>query len=120
MPHSLRERIDAELGASDNIKVIGMFGGHCFMLNGNMLVCSMRDGSMLARIGISGMTEALKRPGVSIMDMNGRPMKDYVVVAPNALTGATALRTWIEAATAFVAPMPPKKAKARPKAKPKP
>ena len=107
MPAELKERIRAALADDPNVAEIRMFGGVCFMLNGNMLVCSMKDGSMLARVGGEQMPAALKKPGVARMVMSGRQMKDFVVVHGDELGGA-GLKRWIALATNYVGPMPAK------------
>lgn len=99
------------LNATAGTSEIKMFGGVCFMLNGNMLVCAMRDGSLLARIGATAIEAALQEPGVSQMNMNGRTMKDYIVVAPSALDDAS-LGHWLAAASTFVEHLPAKAARA--------
>jgi len=112
MAAELKERIRAALADDPNVAEVRMFGGVCFMLNGNMLVCSMKDGSMLARVGGEQMPAALKKPGVARMVMGGREMKDFVVVHGDELGGA-ALKRWIALATNYVGPMPAKEARAR-------
>lgn len=87
-----------------------MFGGTCFMLNGNMLVCAMRDDNLLARVGADLMEASLARAGAARMVMGGREMKDYVVVAAEALDD-DALAQWIADARRYVEPMPPKAGK---------
>ena len=108
----LAGRIRRILAEDPNIGEVRMFGGLCFMLNGNMLVCATRDGGLLARIGEHAMPDALKLPGASIMRMGGRDMKAYAHIASDGLDDA-ALRHWIAAATTFVGPLPPKARKDR-------
>ena len=100
-------RIRQALATLPDVTEVRMFGGVCFMLHGNMLVCSMKDGTMLARIGADRIEAATDRAGVSRMSMRGREMKDFVVVDAERLEG-DGLGTWIKAARAFVGPMPPK------------
>jgi hypothetical protein len=88
MTAELQERIRKSLEGDPNISEVRMFGGVCFMLNGNMLVCSMRDGSMLARLGGDQMPAALKKDGVAQMVMSGRQMKDFVVIHGDELSDA--------------------------------
>jgi TfoX N-terminal domain len=51
-----------------------MFGGRCFMLAGNMLVCPMKPGSLLVRVGPQFYEAALERPGAQPMTMGARTM----------------------------------------------
>lgn len=110
MDQELADRIRRILGDDPNIGERRMFGGLCFLLNGNMLVCASRDGGLLARVGEGAMREALSRPGVSAMRMAGRDAKAFVKVGSDVLDDA-ALRDWIARATTFVGPMPPKPGK---------
>lgn len=103
----LADRIRRILADDPNIGEVRMFGGLCFMLNGNMLVCTTRDSGLLARIGEQAMPEAVKQPGVTTMTMGGRDMKAYAHV-PGERLDDTALLRWIAVATSFVGPMPPK------------
>ena len=85
MTSDLADRIRGILSDDPNIAEIRMFGGICFTLNGNMLVGTMKDGTLLARIGESREPEALAKPGASRMNFTGREMKGYIVVAEDEL-----------------------------------
>ena len=47
-----------------------MFGGYCWMLNGNML-CGVEVGRFMFRVGKELEEEARKKPGASPMDIGG-------------------------------------------------
>jgi len=110
MTPSLVERIRAALKDTSAIAEIRMFGGTCFTLNGNMLVGTMKDGSLLARVGEAREAEALARPGAGRMVFTGRQMRGYVIVQ-SAVLDDDALLGWIALSKANVAPMPPKQKK---------
>jgi TfoX/Sxy family transcriptional regulator of competence genes len=83
-----------------------MFGGVCFMLNGNMVVGTLRN-ELLVRVGKDANDAALKRPHARQMEMS-RPAPGYVIVA-NAGTDRDAdLKQWVEMAVAYVETLPPK------------
>ncbi len=84
-----------------------MFGGLCFMLNGNMVCGIVRDELML-RLTAELADAALRRPHVRPMDFTGRPMPSMVYVTADGLKGR-ALRTWVEKAAAHARTLPPKK-----------
>jgi len=69
-PAEIVQALRTALAGSD-IREIKMFGGTCFMLNGNMLAGTFRNG-LLARVGTGAQAEALAQPGASIMEMRGR------------------------------------------------
>ena len=104
----LAERIRALLPPEENIREKRMFGGICFMLDGNMLVCPVKDGSMMVRTGKNGMAAALRRTGANVMDMSGRKVSGFVVVSGDALEDESVLGEWIDLARAFVRTLPPK------------
>lgn len=107
MNTELARRIRSILAANRGVDEKPMFGGICFMLNGNMAVAARRNASLLARVGGEEAERALAEPGVERMVMRGRPMKDYIVVAADRLDDA-ALRKWIGLAFAFVGALPAK------------
>ena len=85
-----------------------MFGGRCFMLAGNMLVCPMKDGSMLVRVGKDGMDESLSLPGAAPMSVGDRMMGGFVQVSGDVLEDDDTLLDWIGRARHFVDALPPK------------
>lgn len=85
-----------------------MFGGVAFMLDGNMLVCPTKEGALIVRVGQKGMAEALAKPGASVMDMAGRSMSGFVVLAGDAIEDDDALEPWLDLARSFVATLPAK------------
>ena len=76
MPHDpeLANRMRAALWRRTGITEKKMFGGYCWMLNGNML-CGVEIGRFMLRVGKVLEAEALARPGASPMDITGRPMR---------------------------------------------
>ena len=85
-----------------------MFGGMCFMLNGNMVVGSMKDGSMLMRVGPGHHEEAKRRPGVTPMIQGGREMVGFVLAADEGIDDDDAIKQSIDFAWSFVKTLPPK------------
>jgi hypothetical protein len=83
-----------------------MFGGYCWMLNGNML-CGVEVGRFMFRVGKDREAEALGRPGASPMDITGKPMPGFVWVDAAHAEG-DALRRWIDFAGVYVGSLPRK------------
>ncbi|NGP17934.1 TfoX/Sxy family protein [Devosia aurantiaca] len=104
----LADRVRDLLPRGKNIREQKMFGGRCFMLDGNMLVAPLKDGSLLVRTGKDGMASALRREGANIMDMSGRQMSGFVLVSGDAIEDESALGEWIDLARAFVRTLPAK------------
>lgn len=104
----LADRVRAALPGRLAVREQRMFGGRCFMLNGHMLVCPMKDGGLLVRVGPDGLDEALAQPGAGPMTMTGRTMKGFVIVSGDVLEEDEALEDWIGRARAFVGTLAPK------------
>jgi TfoX/Sxy family transcriptional regulator of competence genes len=86
-----------------------MFGGVCFMLDGNMVAGTLR-GELLVRVGKEGNDAALARPHTHQMEM-GRPAPGYVMVTAAGTSADGDLKAWLDKAVAHVATLPPKKKK---------
>lgn len=108
MPHDphLAELMRETLKDRPGISEKKMFGGFCWMLNGNMLA-GVEVGRFMLRVGKELEAEALQRPGTSPMDITGRPMRGLIWVDADAAIDA-GLDTWIEFASRFVGGLPPK------------
>lgn len=103
----LADRIRKGLGRKKNIEEKKMFGGLCFLLNGNMLVGVWKD-SMIVRLGEEQEEEALLEPHAKKMDITGKPMKGWIMVASEGVQDGEQLTGWIERATKFVRTLPKK------------
>src|SRR5262245_32490581 len=60
-----------------------MFGGICFLLNGNML-CGTGTGRFMFRVGKKAHAAAMKRRGTKPMVIQGRRMEGFIWVEPEA------------------------------------
>lgn len=71
-----------------------MFGGLCFMLNGNM--CGgVRNDDLIVRVKPEEYAASLKRRHTRKFDFTGRPMKGFVVVLPKGNRSDRSLKDWI-------------------------
>ena len=84
-----------------------MFGGICFLIQGNM-ACGIISYDVIVRIGPENYEAALKKPGAGIFDFTGRPMKGWVVVSAESHESDDHLLNWIQQAVAFTSSLPPK------------
>ena len=109
----LAERMRGALAGAGSIREVKMFGGLCFMLNGNMVAGTSKRGLMV-RVGKEQQSNALTRPGAKRMEMTGRPMEGYVFVDPPPPDDRS-LQEWIALAVAFVNTLPPKLSKSKPR-----
>jgi TfoX/Sxy family transcriptional regulator of competence genes len=111
MSQELQDGVRHILGDHPDIAEIRMFGGFCFTLKGNMLVGTMKNGDLLARVGDEQDAEALAKPGTGPMMFSGRAMKGFINVDAAAVEDDVALRDWISMASAYVGALPPKEKK---------
>lgn len=88
-----------------------MFGGICFLLNGNMLCGAGKNGYMI-RTDRAAAAKADALPGGRPVVMNGRAMAGFYWVDPEACDGK-ALGRWLALAAGYVGVLPPKAAKTR-------
>ncbi len=93
-----------------------MFGGICFMLDGNMVAGASKQG-LLVRVGKDGHQAAVARPHARPMEMGDRTMQGFIFVAPEGTASDKDLKAWVGHARAFVETLPPKAAKAKKPAK---
>jgi len=101
------DRLRTALADDPNIVEKRMFGGHAFMLNGNMLCGISSKGQFMARVGKDLEAEALTLPGANRIESNGKKIAGMLLVDDTAIDD-DALNQWIALCTRFVGPMPPK------------
>src|SRR5690606_13806007 len=90
----LADRVRAALGPRRGLDEKRMFGGLAFLLDGNMC-CGVSHAGLIVRVPRDGTSDALKRPHARPFDFTGKPMRGFVVVAPEGLRGP-ALRRWVD------------------------
>jgi hypothetical protein len=71
-----------------------MFGSLCFTVDGRICCAVNPRGGLLVRVGRDGMDRALTDANVYPMEMAGRRMSGFVLVAPEGFATAASLRKW--------------------------
>jgi TfoX/Sxy family transcriptional regulator of competence genes len=99
---ALAERIRQRLVRRKNIEERKMFGGICFLLNGNMLVGVWKE-FLIARLSPDQGDDAVREPHVRKMDITGKPMKGWIMVEPDGVEDDDQLKKWIQRAVKYVA-----------------
>ena len=84
-----------------------MFGGLCFMLNGNML-CGVHKGGGMARVGKEHEQAALELDGIAPLSFTGRPMGGMVDMSHSAIDDDAIRGAVLSLAKDFVSSLPPK------------
>jgi len=82
-----------------------MFGGLCYLLNGNM-VCGVYKDFLILRLGEKNADKALKLPFVKSFDITGRPMKGWIMVEQDGFKDDEELEAWLNQAKKFVHTLP--------------
>ncbi len=98
---TLAKRVRDVLARKRGIEEKKMFGGVCFVLNGNMLAGVWKD-YLIARLEPDQGDRALLEPHVRQMDITGKPMKGWIMVEPKGIDDDVQLKAWIQRATKFV------------------
>jgi TfoX/Sxy family transcriptional regulator of competence genes len=84
-----------------------MFGGLAFLVQGNM-ACGVRGDDLIVRLAAEAADAALAEPGVRPFDLTGRPMKGWLLVAPDGHAQDDDLRRWVDRGVAYASWLPPK------------
>jgi len=103
---SLDNRISEIASEWKDITRKKMFGGICYLLNGNMF-CGVYKDYLILRLGEEEAAAALQTPFVRPFDITGRPMKGWVMVEKSGFTGDK-LDKWLRKAKLFVETLPRK------------
>ena len=103
----LEQLVQDELGHPAGLTGKAMFGGWAFLLHGNLL-CGVRRGSLMLRVGPAREHWALALPGVVPVVMRGRPMRGYVRAGAEACASDGVRQALLEAALLFTRSIPKK------------
>jgi len=102
--HRVREQLADHIGVTEK----AMFGGLAFLVNGNMAVGLSGGGELMVRVGPDASDAALARPHTRLFDMTGRPMKGWILVAPDGVRTQRQLAVWVSRGVEFARTLPPK------------
>jgi TfoX/Sxy family transcriptional regulator of competence genes len=109
LPYNLEidSRVREIISNWENTNAKKMFGGVCYLLNGNM-VCGVYKEFLILRLGEEAGEKAMDNPSAKPFDITGRPMKGWVMVAQEGFKTANELEDWLNQAKKFVETLPPK------------
>lgn len=103
----LEELVHSAIGDQAGLTGKAMFGGWAFLLHGNLL-CGIRRGSLMLRVGRDNESWALRIPGVAPVEMRGRRMHGYIRAAPEAYSDDSLRQRLLDAVVAFTRSLPRK------------
>ena len=104
---TLLTRIRNVLGNLKGIQEKKMFGGICFLFNGNMAF-GIHEKNMMVRVGKEKYEEALKEKYAGEMNFTGRPMRGIVTVTSKGIQNDKDLKKWINKGIDFAGTLDPK------------
>lgn len=110
-PDPIIERARALVKRRKGIEEQRMFGGVCFMVEGNMAFgggSKNLQGRLMVRVGPDAYDGALKEKHASVMDFTGRVIRGFVVVDAKGLKTDAQLKKWIDRGIRFARSLPPK------------
>lgn len=104
----LVRRIERLLRRRRSVTQKEMFGGICFLVNGNMC-CGVERDKLVVRVGPEPYEQLLQRRHVKPMDFTGRPLRGFIYVMPEGLRGQEALKSWLEWGLRYAGSLPAKR-----------
>jgi hypothetical protein len=93
-------RVRAALVQERQVAERAMFGRRMFMVAGNLAVGVAGD-ELMVRVGRDEVRAAVADPHARPCVMSGRPMADWILVAPDGLRGDDRLDGWVAQGVAF-------------------
>jgi TfoX/Sxy family transcriptional regulator of competence genes len=105
----LAERIRTLLGGEAGVTEQKMFGGLAFLVRGNMAVAASGQGGALVRVDPAESNTLVATTSARLMEMRGRQMQGWLLVASEDLRADDELATWVERGTAYARSLPPKR-----------
>lgn len=103
----LAERVEKVISKDTECRTKKMFGGVCFLLNGNM-ACGILNNDLIVRVGPDNYEKELVHPDAGEFDITGRPMKGWVMVSFAKDKTDKELKSWVRKGAAFALSLPPK------------
>ncbi len=103
----LAGRIRPLVGKKKTVTEKKMFGGVGWLVNGNMAVGIWKE-SLVVRVGPDAYAACLEEPHVAEFDITGRPMRGWVLIAPDAFATKRDLQRWLDLGLSFAATLPAK------------
>jgi TfoX/Sxy family transcriptional regulator of competence genes len=104
----LAARVRGLLEARSDVEDKKMFGGIAFLIAGNM-ACGVSGEDLIVRVDKDESDDLIESErGAREFDMTGRPMRGWILVAPEATADDGDLERWVRRGEEFAAGLPPK------------
>ena len=105
---ALAERVRDELGGEPGVTERKMFGGLGFMVDGHIAVAAGSGGDLMVRADPATSEEWVDGEVVRPMEMRGRQLKGWLLVAVDALADDATLAAWVGRGASYARSLPPK------------
>jgi len=103
----LAARLDEMMMGMIEMEATHLFGGYGFLMNGHMCVGIWND-MLVIRIGTDGWDVISEEPHVRPMDLTGKVMRGWAMIAPEGVAEDADLKRYVDMAILFCAALPPK------------
>jgi TfoX/Sxy family transcriptional regulator of competence genes len=107
---NLAQRVREILRGSKGVTEKKMFGGLCFLLNGNMMGGVLKE-DLIVKFDKADHEKVIAQKHVRPFDFSGRPMAGIVYVGPGGLRTRKDLAKWVEMGRVHAGNKPKKKKK---------
>jgi TfoX/Sxy family transcriptional regulator of competence genes len=114
MPYNklIEEKIEKIVRRWKKIKKKKMFGGICYLMNGNMCFGIYKE-YLIVRTGIEVADKKLKEKNVKPFDITGKALKGWVMVGEQGWRKQEDIENWLNLGKEYALSLPKKKAKER-------
>jgi TfoX/Sxy family transcriptional regulator of competence genes len=104
----LAQRIRTLLDGRSDVDERKMFGGIGYLIAGNM-ACGVSGEDLIVRVDKEDSDALIESErGARRFDMTGRPMRGWILVAPEVTADDSELERWVRRGEKFAASLPPK------------
>jgi TfoX/Sxy family transcriptional regulator of competence genes len=110
MPYNerLEGNIEKIIGVGKKIEKRRMFGGICYLMNGNMCFGIYKE-YLIVRTGIEVAERKLKEKNVKPFDITGKAMKGWVMVEEEGWKRQDDLKEWLDLGKEYGLTLPKKR-----------
>ncbi len=107
---NLAQRFREILSKTKGITERKMFGGICFMVNGNMIGGVLKE-DLIVKVGKENHNKAIADKNARSFNFTGKPMVGILYVAPEGVKTKAALSKWVAMGLTHAQSLPKKRKK---------
>ncbi len=104
----LADRIRVAMQDVDGVTEKKMFGGHAFLVGGNMAVSASGRGGLLLRCDPAATESLVGEAGVERFEMRGKEMDGWLHLDPAVVGSDDQLARWVSVGTDYAQSLPAK------------